>query len=544
MFDCSSPNVVELAALDNAALVDLVRAFARAENAACARKQAVMAELFCRRTKCASAQERHDWWIDPEWSVGAELGAAQGISQGLALGQAHRGVALRERLPKVAELFAAGEITDLLVRTIVYRTHLIENPEALAAVDALLADQVKRWGPLSQKKTEHAIDALIDQVDPGALRQTRRLDRQRWLEFGTPDDEAGFESIYGRLYASDSALVERRVKELARTVCDDDPRTLKERLADSLAAMAVGADRLPCGCGDENCPAGPSDAPERNIVLHLVADSTAVAAAATPPAAPAPEPDPTPPNDPPPEPDPATPKDRPPSTAPAGASAPRSLLPESSLVIDGNGALVRPACAPPAYVMGGGLMPAPLLAGLMDRAVVREVVHPGAAPPEPRYTPSRKLADFVRCRDLTCRWPGCDKPADLCDLDHTVPYPYGPTHASNLKCLCRFHHLMKTFWVGNPGWRDRQLPDGTVIWTSPTGHTYTTYPGALWHFPMLCTPTGTLELPDTMPPAGHGRGVMMPKRRRTRAEDRARRIAEERGLNDDHVAKRNRPPPF
>jgi len=39
-----------------------------------------------------------------------------------------------------------------------------------------------------------------------------------------------------------------------------------------------------------------------------------------------------------------------------------------------------------------------------------------------------------------------------------VPYPLGPTHPSNLKCLCRKHHLVKTFW----GWRDQQLPDGTV----------------------------------------------------------------------------------
>ncbi len=87
--------------------------------------------------------------------------------------------------------------------------------------------------------------------------------------------------------------------------------------------------------------------------------------------------------------------------------------------------------------------------------------------PEPRYTPSRDLADFVRCRDLTCRFPGCDKPAQFCDIDHTVPYPVGPTHPSNLKCLCRFHHLLKTFWNGVKGWRDRQLPDGTVVWTSP-----------------------------------------------------------------------------
>jgi hypothetical protein len=52
--------------------------------------------------------------------------------------------------------------------------------------------------------------------------------------------------------------------------------------------------------------------------------------------------------------------------------------------------------------------------------------------------PSQALADFVRCGDLSCRFPGCDKPAVGSDLDHTIPYGHGgPTHASNLKCLCR-----------------------------------------------------------------------------------------------------------
>ena len=108
------------------------------------------------------------------------------------------------------------------------------------------------------------------------------------------------------------------------------------------------------------------------------------------------------------------------------------------------------------------------------------------SPPEPRYTPVTGVAEFVRCRDLTCRFPGCDEPAQVCDLDHTVAYPVGPTHPSNLKCLCRFHHLLKTFWNGLGGWRDRQLPDGTIMWTSPTGHTYITYPGSLHLFPKLC----------------------------------------------------------
>lgn len=40
-----------------------------------------------------------------------------------------------------------------------------------------------------------------------------------------------------------------------------------------------------------------------------------------------------------------------------------------------------------------------------------------------------------------------------------------------VKCFSdnRCHHLLKTFWTGIGGWTDRQLPDGTVIWTSPAG---------------------------------------------------------------------------
>ena len=135
--------------------------------------------------------------------------------------------------------------------------------------------------------------------------------------------------------------------------------------------------------------------------------------------------------------------------------------------------------------------------------------HPGeSSAPEPRYTPSTAVCEFVRCRDLTCRFPGCDKPAQVCDVDHTVAYPVGPTHPSNLKCLCRFHHLLKTFWNGRAAGSDRQLPDGTVIWTSPTGHTYITYPGSLHLFPQLCKPTATLwpgDPPSSNPTASVAR---------------------------------------
>ena len=72
----------------------------------------------------------------------------------------------------------------------------------------------------------------------------------------------------------------------------------------------------------------------------------------------------------------------------------------------------------------------------------------------------------------------------------------------------------------------------------------TTRPGSALLFPSLCEPTATRLLPEPDSVACGGRGVMMPKRRRTRAQDLAHRFHAERRLNDAYVAERNRPPPF
>jgi len=517
MFDGSLPEIGELAALDDAALVDAAGGWSRTENAACARKTAVMAELFARRTGLP-AGEHELWWVDPEAAVGAELGATQNISAWMALAQAHRGVVLADRLPKVAALFAAGLISEVLVRAIEYRTALVTDEEAITRLDELLAEHVTTWGPLSVRKLEQAIDAIVDQVDPGALRRSRKATCDRDVQFGSPSDEAGFTSMWARLYAPDAVVLEQRVEQMARGVCEDDPRTLGERRSESLAAIAAGIHELACQCGSTECPTAARDAaPPATAVIHVVAHADTVEAAHT-----------------------ENGGHTPPHPTPPAASAPNDAAAAKSDVAP---PVFCPA--PPAFVIGAGVMPAPLLAATLERATVREIRHPGDVPPEPQYRPSRELADFVRCRDLTCRWPGCDKPAYDCDIDHTVPWPVGPTHASNTKCYCRFHHLLKTFYCGVGGWREQQLPDGTLILTAPTGHTYATKPGSAQLFPELCCPTGELHLPAYEPTGDiDRRGVMMPKRRRTRAENLTRRIEAERKLNDDHVAERNRPPPF
>jgi hypothetical protein len=91
---------------------------------------------------------------------------------------------------------------------------------------------------------------------------------------------------------------------------------------------------------------------------------------------------------------------------------------------------------------------------------------------ENHYTPSRKLKDLIRARTLTCDAPGCNAQALYSDLDHTTPYPDGPTDQCNLGPKCRRHHRAKQA----PGWRVEQPQPGTTRWTLPNGRTHTTTP--------------------------------------------------------------------
>jgi len=75
---------------------------------------------------------------------------------------------------------------------------------------------------------------------------------------------------------------------------------------------------------------------------------------------------------------------------------------------------------------------------------------------------------------------------------------------------------------------------------SPAGKTYVSTPGSALLFPSLCLPTGDVYAPETGPTVDFcgDRTAMMPRRRRTRGQDRAQRVAAERRQN--HQARTNR----
>ncbi|OBI84559.1 HNH endonuclease signature motif containing protein, partial [Mycobacterium sp. E740] len=393
-------------------------------------------------------------------------------------------MALRERLPRVAALYAEGRLSSALVATITWRTQLIVNSDIQKRVDAAIADRAARWGFLSVAKLEAAIDSLVHEHDPDARRRLQEAARRRDVQLGKPDDETGTASLWGRLSVTDAELLERRLAQMSSGVCKDDPRTVGQRRSDSMGAIAAYADQLTCQCGNPDCPAAGSDPRATSFVINVIAEPAALEA----------QPDPQMSGD-------GKPEPAKPTAVPA---KPRSA----------------------ALILGGSLIPTSLLAELIKNgATVQWVQKPDAAP-ESGYRPSRKAARFVRMRDMTCRFPGCDRPAELCDIDHTTPYPVGATHPSNTKCLCRIHHLLKTFG----GWLDEQRADGSVIWTAPSGRTYVTHPGSRFFYPDWDTTTAAVPAVVRPVDAPH-KGVMMPRRRRTRAEDRRRRIARERTLN-------------
>ena len=224
--------------------------------------------------------------------------------------------------------------------------------------------------------TQGRLAAQVDKIVARADADAVRRRQQRQADRGIwiADLGEGLAQIHGSLLSPDAQALEKRLSALAATVCEHDPRTGVQRRADALGALAAGADRLGCRCGRADCAAGKRPA-ATPVVIHVIAEQS---------------------------------------------------------TIDGSGS------APASQVGASALIPAELVAELARSAKLVALTHPGDAAPEPGYVPSKALADFVRCRDLTCRWPGCDRPAGDCDLDHTIPYAHGgPTHASNLKCYCR-----------------------------------------------------------------------------------------------------------
>lgn len=398
-----------------------------------ARKLAAIAELLGRRTEVELAVEEDAASVMSGFNrTAAEVSAALNMTSAGARVLVGHAEALAVRLPAVAAALAAGHVDWRATELICTRTELVRD-DVIGAVDAALAEQIGGWQCWSREKLITTIDAVVTSMDAAAAKERRTAAYdQRRVDVRPGLD--GMARVQANLSRADGAVLDRRLAAMAASVCPHDPRTLMQRRADALNALGHGRLELSCACGAPDCPVRDrAPAPMVPVALNIVATADTV----------------------------------------TGRSE------------------------QPGYLVGHGVIDAELVRELARDATRHLVGLPQVSAEEAhRYRPSAALARYIRTRDVTCRFPGCTVPAARCDIDHTEPFNHadpasgGLTVAENLGCYCREHHRRKTF---DEGWRDRQLADGVIVWTSPTGRTYTTTPGGAALFPDL---TGRRRTPD------------------------------------------------
>ena len=528
-----------LAGLSDEALVCALTAATQDEAKVAARRLALIGEVIARQ--CDGEDDDHAHQVVDGWAwAQAQVAAACNLNPHAASKQMRIAQALRERLPRTAALLASGVVSATVIDAITWRTHLVEDPDALALIDAAIAGEAGEYGAHSEKQLIGAVDLWVEKFDPDAVVRSKRNAKDLYVEFDDKDDPNGVASFWGRLRITDTKILEQRLNALADTVCSNDPRRRGELRAAALAALgAVGPalERLTCACGNPDCEGSGKDPRAGAVTIYVLADQIPAAGQQAPQhtmpgAAGSPESEPAMIE---PETVPESGGDSEPQT-PAAESDPAAPAAESQ---PAEPAANTPPAAPaacnpgPGVMLDGAIIPAHLLAELAaGGAKVQPLAEIAALPGEPRYRPSAALTAFVRMRAMTCSFPGCSRAAHRCDLDHLIPWPAGATHPANLAPLCRLHHLLKTF----SGWTPTAKPDGSMHWHAPTGNTYTKAPGAAILFPHwnIHTPVPRRRAISLLNDADRDTG--MPVRTRTRAQDRAQRITAERQRNQLELA--------
>jgi hypothetical protein len=447
------------------ALITEIETSQREESAVMARRLAAIAALLGQRI--AEAEEADP---DPGYAMitgfartTAEVSAAMNMSPMGANHLVAQAEALDTRLPTVAALLAEGKTDWRTVQVIIARTELVSD-SLIAQLDQSLADRIANWQCWSRRRIINAVDAAVRAIDPEAAKERRvRADDDRHISVTALPD--GMAQVRGSLTATAGAAFDKRLSQMATSVCANDPRTIAQRRADGLSAILEGR-VLSCDCGQADCPSRATETEqvpgEVRTVINVIAS-------------------------------------------------------EATVTGDSD---------QPGYLEGHGVIDAAQVRQIAETAALQPVECPTVSPAEAlRYQPSAALERWIRCRDVTCRFPGCDRPAPICDIDHTIAFNHanpgagGQTVPWNLACYCREHHRLKTFHGGLGGWRDQQLPDGTIVWTSPTGRVYRTTPGGPELFPQMRPACST------------------PKpRKRSRSKDKAMRIARAR-----HTIRNQRP---
>ncbi|MBY6365475.1 DUF222 domain-containing protein [Rhodococcoides corynebacterioides] len=238
-------------------------------------------------------EDRDERAVDAFAQCAARVATSLSVSQYVAERLLDDAVALRDRLPRVAECLRDGVVSANFIRAIVSRTELIHGRPYQGLVDADIAAALRKPGTWSTARVRDLCDQMVYRRDPDAVRE-RRDEALKGRCFFTEAGLDGMATVGATMSAEQAAIVARVVERLAAQVCKHDSRTKTARASDALFALVKHAP-FGCDCARPECTFAAVDADEvaanaARIVIHVVTDTTTLAGpvpatAATTPAA-------------------------------------------------------------------------------------------------------------------------------------------------------------------------------------------------------------------------------------------------------------------
>ena len=413
-----------------------------AENRACAARHAAAYELYeeCIRhwaSRNDSAAGADFARVDPWRAACTHLVEAFVIADRRAGRLLDRAVEFTERIPAALSAMADG-LMDERTATIIAEQTCTVDAEKIGAVQARVVaeylESTVHGMRYSAAGLRRAVDEVIADIDPdGLAARTKKAVRERHVLVRKAPN--GMADLTARLTSAEATAIAESIDQhpAAQPADTDDPRDIGERRADALCAMTLQRWR---STHDSSSGGGSSGGGGR-------------------------------------------------SGEESQDAAPPVLRPQITLISDSADSPLD------VFFDKAGTASIEALIALLarsDRATVRQVdPEAGAADSladSTRYRPGADMDRRIRLRDGTCRHPGCSIPAKLCDIDHVVPFDHdepnsgGPTQESNLMCLCRAHHRLKTF----TGWHYTLLAGGLLRINTDTDHyLFTTPSGPLAH---------------------------------------------------------------
>ncbi|MEU8898928.1 DUF222 domain-containing protein [Nocardia sp. NPDC048505] len=263
MFDTNRVADLDFGGMGDEELIGALRAVHGVAAAAQAAEVRAVRELY-RRHRAGSAQPGPGGVRAGEFAAG-EAAVALQSDEGTAAALIDVALVLEESLPRTRAAFAAGRIDLAKVRVIVDSTRGL-GAELVEVLEPRLLEAAGRTNPA---RLRQAARRWALRLDPQGA-QRRREERQEERDVRIRAVQDGMAVFDGLLPAPGAQTVAMRLREMSLQVCAQDPRTMAQRRADALVALADGSGQLRCGCGRaDRCPARSPVAPPRRPLIQI-----------------------------------------------------------------------------------------------------------------------------------------------------------------------------------------------------------------------------------------------------------------------------------